>query len=389
MAKRDPGRGVELLLGGMNEVEPPSGLLAEITHRCPLHCVYCSNSLELRQRRDELGAADWLRVVEQAAELGVAHMHFSGGEPLARTDLETLVAAASEHGIRANLVTSGVGLTESRADALVVAGLSSVQLSIQGHDAESANLIAATRRFDKKQQAARIIHDVGLPLNMNVVLHRLNLDDLDEIITICADWGAQRLELANTQYYGWALLNRTMLLPGREQLRRAESVYERRKAELADRMELIWILPDYHEPFPKPCMGGWARIGLTIAADGRAYPCPGAADIDNLDFPSILDHDLQWIWNRSPAFDAFRGTDWMPLPCRVCVRKEVDFGGCRCQAFALTGDAGRTDPVCVYSPDHQLVQSALDRAERALVDAEPNHGERLTYRRLPIDIRPD
>jgi PqqA peptide cyclase len=389
MVRHESGRGTELSPGGMHEVEPPSGLLAEVTHRCPLHCVYCSNTLELRQRQDELGVADWLRLIGQAAELGVADMHFSGGEPLARTDLETLVASASDHGIRAHLVTSGIGLTTSRADALVAAGLTSVALSVQGHDAESANLIAATRRFDKKQQASRIVRDAGLPLNMNVVLHRLNLDDLDEIITLCADWGAQRLELANTQYYGWALANRTMLLPSSEQLRRAELVYVRRKTELADRMELIWVLPDYHQRFPQACMGGWARTWLTVAPDGRAYPCPAAADIDNLDFPSVREHELRWIWNRSPAFTAFRGTEWMPAPCRSCVRKEVDFGGCRCQAFALTGDAARTDPVCVYSPDHQLVQDALDRADRALVETEPDHAGRLRYRRLPIDVRTD
>lgn len=373
------------MLAGMNKVEPPSWLLAEITHRCPLHCVYCSNVLELRQRQEELGAEDWLRLVDQAAELGVTRIQFSGGEPLARTDLETLVAAASGHGIHANLVTSGIGLTESRVTALVAAGLNSVQLSIQGHDAESAHVIAATRRFDKKQQAARLVRDAGLPLDMNVVLHRLNLDRLDEIITACADWGARRLELANTQYHGWALLNRTMLLPSREQLRRAECVYERRKAELSGRMELIWISAGYHEPFPGPCMGGWARTGLTVAPDGMAYPCPAAADMDSLDFPSIREHALQWIWTRSEAFNAFRGTEWMPLPCRVCLRKEVDFGGCRCQAFALTGDATRTDPVCAYAPDHQLVQKAVERANRVVIDVKPEY---LAYRRLPIDVRP-
>lgn len=373
----------------MNEVEPPHELLAEITHRCPLHCVYCFNAVELRQRRDELDTVDWLRVVDQAAELGVAHLYLSGGEPLARTDLETLVAGASGHGIESELVTSGVGLTEERADALVTAGLNSVLLSIQGHDADSANLIAATRRFDKKQHAARIVREAGLPLNMHAVLHRLNLDDLDEIITCCAEWGAQRLELANTQYYGWALLNRSMLLPSSEQLRRAEAVYQRRKAEFADRMELVWVLPDYHESFPKPCMGGWARAGLTVAPDGRVYPCAAAAEIDSLDFPSIRERDLQWIWNRSQSFNAFRGTEWMPSPCRTCVRRDIDFGGCRCQAFALTGDAARTDPVCVYSPDHQLVQSALDWADRAPLEGEPGQSGRLIYRRLPIDVRPD
>lgn len=372
----------------MNEVAPPQELLAEITHRCPLHCVYCSNAVELRQRRDELDTADWLSVVGQAAKLGVADLHFSGGEPLARTDLETLVAGASGHGIRSELVTSGVGLTEDRADALVAAGLGSVLLSLQGHNAESANLIAATRRFDKKQQAARIVHDAGLPLDMTVVLHRLNLDDLDEIITCCADWGAQRLELANTRFYGWALLNRSMLLPSMAQIQRAEAVYQRRKAELADRMELVWILPDYQRAFPQACTGGWARVSLTVAPDGRVYPCAAAAEIDSLDFPSVREHDLWWIWNHSQAFRAFRGTDWLPEPCQTCFRKELDFGGCRCQAFALTGDAARTDPVCVYSPDHGVVQSALDWADRA-PEAEPDDSARLLYRRLPIDVRHD
>lgn len=372
----------------MNEVAPPRELSAEITHRCPLHCVYCSNAVELRRRRDELDTADWLSVVGQAAELGVAGLHFSGGEPLARTDLETLVAGASGHGIRSELVTSGVGLTADRADALVAAGLGSVLLSIQGHDAESASLIAATRRFDKKQQAARIVRDAGLPLDMTVVLHRLNLDDLDDIITCCVDWGAQRLELANTQFYGWALLNRSVLLPSRAQVQRAEAVYRRRKAELADRMELAWILPDYHRSFPDACMGGWARVGLTVAPDGRVYPCAAAAEIDNLDFPSVREHDLWWIWNRSQAFQAFRGTDWMPEPCRTCFRKDLDFGGCRCQAFALTGDAARADPVCVYSPEHGVVRSALDWADRA-PEGEPDDSARLMYRRLPIDVRRD
>ncbi|MEV4644722.1 pyrroloquinoline quinone biosynthesis protein PqqE [Saccharopolyspora sp. NPDC049357] len=340
----------------------PYGLLAEVTHQCPLHCLYCSNPLELRQRDEEIGTEDWLRVIREAADLGVVQVHFSGGEPLVRGDLAELIAEARGCELYTNLITSGLGFTEERAKSLVAAGLNSVQLSIQGDTAEASELVAATKRFDKKREAARIIVDSGLPLNMNVVLHRLNLDRLDAIIDVCESWGAERLELANTQYYGWGLRNRDLLLPSREQLAAAEKVYQRRKAELAGRMELLWILPDYYELYPKPCMGGWARTALTVAPDGSVYPCPVAADIDTLDFPSVLAHPLDWIWAKSPAFQAFRGTDWMPEPCRSCSRKEIDFGGCRCQAFALTGDASRTDPVCTYSPDHHLVQDAVDRA---------------------------
>jgi pyrroloquinoline quinone biosynthesis protein E len=371
----------------MTGIAPPYGLLAEITHRCPLHCVYCSNPLELRQRHEELDTGQWLRVIDEAADLGVVQMHLSGGEPLARPDLETLVTRASDRAVYSNLITSGLGLTPARAEALASAGLNSVQLSVQGHDAESANLIAATRRFDKKRQAAGVIREVGLPLNMNVVLHRLNLDHLDAIIDLCVEWGAERLELANTQYYGWALRNQKALLPGREQLARAEAVYERRKAELADRVELIWIVPDYHERFPKPCMGGWAQTSVTVAPDGLAYPCSVAAEITTIEFPSVREHDLAWVWWDSEAFNAFRGTEWMPGPCRECSRRDMDFGGCRCQAFALTGDPARTDPVCVYSPDHQLVRNAVDWANRPYAGSAPSAGEQLEYRRVPVHAR--
>ncbi|MDI2027160.1 pyrroloquinoline quinone biosynthesis protein PqqE [Saccharopolyspora sp. TS4A08] len=340
----------------------PYGLLAELTHRCPLHCLYCSNPLELQAREREMGTEDWLRVIREAADLGVVQVHFSGGEPLLRPDLAELITEARGCELYTNLITSGLGFTEQRAKSLVEAGLNSVQLSVQGENAEASELVAATKRFDKKQEAARIIAAAGLPLNMNVVLHRLNLDRLDSIIDVCREWGAERLELANTQYYGWGLLNRDVLLPSREQLAAAEQVYRRRKAELAGTMELLWILPDYYEPFPKPCMGGWAATALTVAPDGGVYPCPVAADIDTLEFPSAMEHPLDWIWAKSPAFEAFRGTDWMPDPCRSCSRKEIDFGGCRCQAFALTGDASRTDPVCTYSPDHHLIQDAVDKA---------------------------
>lgn len=362
----------------MNGMPRPYGLLCEVTHQCPLHCVYCSNPLELVARQDELGTEDWLRVIREAAALGVLQVHLSGGEPLTRDDLETLVAQCRRLGLYTNLITSGLGLTEKRTKSLVSAGLNSAQLSIQGDAAESTNLVAASKRFDRKQAAAGIIRDAGLPLNMNVVLHRLNLPRLDAIIDVCVEWGAERLELANSQYYGWALRNRDLLMPTKAQLDDAVAVYQRRKAELAQRMELLWILPDYYEPYPKPCMGGWAQTALTVAPEGTVYPCPVAAEITTMTFPSVRDHDLAWIWSESRAFQAFRGTDWMPDPCRSCVRKEVDFGGCRCQAFALTGDAARTDPVCLHSPDHHLVRDALVRANQEEVTVER---ERLVYRR--------
>ncbi|MCG3752561.1 MULTISPECIES: pyrroloquinoline quinone biosynthesis protein PqqE [unclassified Amycolatopsis] len=363
----------------MTGLPQPYGLLAEVTHQCPLHCVYCSNPLKLLDRQDELATEDWVRVIREAAGLGVVQVHFSGGEPLVRGDLETLVAECRGLGLYTNLITSGLGLTEGRAEALVAAGLNSAQLSIQGDAAESTNLVAASKRFDKKEAAARIIRDAGLPLNMNVVLHRLNLDRLDAIIDVCAEWGAERLELANSQYYGWALRNRERLMPSKAQLDDAVAVYERRKAELGERMELLWILPDYYEPYPKPCMGGWAQNALTVAPDGTVYPCPVAAEITTMAFSSVRDHDLEWIWTKSEAFQAFRGTAWMPDPCQSCPRKEIDFGGCRCQAFALTGDAARTDPVCQHSPDHHLVQDALVRANHSDGEAAD-----LVYRRPAV-----
>ncbi|MEV0065802.1 pyrroloquinoline quinone biosynthesis protein PqqE [Amycolatopsis sp. NPDC050768] len=369
----------------MNGAPQPYGLLAEVTHQCPLHCVYCSNPLELLDRQDELTTEDWLRVINEAVGLGVVQVHFSGGEPLVRGDLETLVAECRRLGLYTNLITSGLGLTESRAKSLVEAGLNSAQLSIQGDAAESTNLVAASKRFDKKEAAARIIRDAGLPLNMNVVLHRMNLPRLDAIIDVCVSWGAERLELANSQYYGWALRNRDLLMPTKAQLDDAVGVYERRKAELGESMELLWILPDYYEPYPKPCMGGWAQNALTVAPDGTVYPCPVAAEITTMTFSSVRDHDLAWIWEKSEAFQAYRGTEWMPDPCQSCPRKELDFGGCRCQAFALTGDAARTDPVCMHSPDHHLVQDALVRANQEDVPTDGEKlREKLVYRRPTV-----
>ena len=368
----------------MMEVAPPYSLLAELTHRCPLHCVYCSNPIQLTPEGHELSTGDWRRVLREAAAIGVVQVGFSGGEPLLRNDLEELVDLARQLGIYTNLITSGLGLTGDRARALARSGLNSVQLSIQAADAPIGDRVAGYKAHLHKVEAARLIREVDLPLSVNVVLHRLNIDQLERIIDLCAEWGAGRLELANTQYYGWALRNRSQLLPSRSQLEHAERILTSKRALLESRLELIWVIPDYYERLPKPCMGGWGRIALTVAPDGRALPCPTAGSITTLDFDSVRDRDLGWIWRESPSFNAYRGEGWMPQPCRSCSRREVDFGGCRCQAFALTGEAARTDPVCQWSPDHQLVEQALAHANQAGPDALP----RMTYRGIRAQRSP-
>ncbi len=370
------------------EIPAPYSLVAELTHRCPLHCVYCSNPLALKSEPDELATADWLRVLDEARELGVVQLHFSGGEPLERQDLEVLVRRGRELDFYTNLITSGIGLSEERARRLAAAGLDSLQLSVQAAEAGLSDAIAGLKSFRAKRQVAEMTRRVNLPLSMNVVLHRLNLDQLAEIVDLCAAWGAERLELANAQYYGWALANREQLLPARDQLERAEAVYQRRKADLKDKMELIWVRPDYYEPFPKPCMGGWGQIHLTVSPDGTALPCPVASTIATLRFDSVRERSLGWIWRESPSFNRFRGFDWMPEPCRSCERRAQDFGGCRCQAFALTGDAANTDPVCQWAPAHHLVEAAVAQANRqaaptpAIQPVTPDDLRRLTYRHL-------
>lgn len=343
-------------------VQPPYALLAELTHRCPLRCLYCSNPIELIRADGELSTADWSRVISQAADLGVLQIHFSGGEPLLRDDLEQLIILAFHNGLYTNLITSGIGLDAARAAAIARSGLNSVQLSVQAADPLLSNCIAGRNAFAAKQAAAQCVLAAGLPLSMNVVLHSLNIDQLEAIIDNCVDWGADRIELANAQFYNWALLNRDELLPTRDQLKRAQAIYQRKKVELGNSAELIWIISDYHERYPKPCMGGWGRLQLTVAPDGKVMPCPVASTISTLQFESVKDRNLAWIWQRSPAFNQFRGFEWMPDPCKACDRRFEDFGGCRCQAFALTGSADRTDPVCHLSPDHHLVTAALKSA---------------------------
>ncbi|MCM2422314.1 pyrroloquinoline quinone biosynthesis protein PqqE [Streptomyces sp. RKAG293] len=338
-------------------VPRPWALLAELTHACPLHCPYCSNPLELKARSQELATGDWQDLMRQAGEFGVVHTHLSGGEPLLRPDLEEIVTAAESAGIYTQLVTSGTGLDEARLGALTAAGLRSVQLSVQHADPAASDRIAGSRSFAAKERAAALVRAAGLPLGLNVVLHRDNLDALDALVELGLAWGADRIELANAQFYGWGLLNRAALLPSHEQLAVARDAVDRWRTRLGGHPDLVWVVPDYFDGVAKPCMGGWGAVSLTVSPDGTVLPCPAAATLPGLDAPNIRDHTLEWIWDRSPAFNRYRGTAWMSDTCRSCSRRDEDFGGCRCQAFALTGDAARTDPACGLSPDHGLVRA--------------------------------
>ncbi|MFI0355793.1 pyrroloquinoline quinone biosynthesis protein PqqE [Actinomadura sp. 9N407] len=342
----------------------PWALLAEVTHACPLHCPYCSNSLELVRRSAELGAGDWERVFNEAADLGIVQAHISGGEPLLRRDLVQIVESAHRAGVYTQLVTSGLGLTAARLDGLADAGLNSVQLSLQDARQPGSDFIAGRDSYRAKERAAEVIRAAGLPFGLNVVLHRHNLDRLQEIIELGTRWGTDRIELANAQFYGWALLNRAALLPTSDQLERAKATVTAWRERHEGGPELVWVMPDYYEGVPKPCMGGWGTRSITVGPDGTALPCPAAYAIPHLDPPNVRDESLAWIWEKSAAFNAYRGTAWMTGPCGECPKREIDFGGCRCQAYALTGDAARTDPACALSPDHHLVREPVTAADR-------------------------
>jgi pyrroloquinoline quinone biosynthesis protein E len=340
----------------------PTTLLAEITHRCPLHCPYCSNPLAMVGSRDELTTADWKRVFSQARELGVLQLGLSGGEPLVRGDVEDLAAHAHAVGLYTTLVTSGVGLTRGRAAKLRDAGLDHIQISFQDSDTTTADDIAGMSAVPQKLAAATFVRDLGFAFSVNVVLHRANIDRIGAIIELAAELGADRLELANTQYYGWALENRRALMPTRAQVAAASDVADAAIRRYKGRMQIVYVLPDYHESYPKPCYGGWGRFYLVVMPDGRTLPCHGATHITTLTFESVREQSLRWIWEESSAFQAFRGDDWMKEPCRSCSRKAMDFGGCRCQAFALTGDATNTDPVCTLTPLRALIDAAVEES---------------------------
>jgi PqqA peptide cyclase len=334
----------------------PVALLAELTHRCPLGCPYCSNPLALDARADELDTHVWKQVFSQAAALGVLHVHLSGGEPAARHDLAEIVAHCAKAGLYTNLITSGIGLTKDRINELTDAGLDHAQLSIQDSDAPSADRIAGYEgAFARKQAVAGWITHAGLPLTVNAVIHRANIFRAGKMVRLAVALGARRVEIAHTQYYGWAMLNRAALMPSRAEAEAAIAEVEALKQTFAGVIVIDHVIPDYHARYPKACMGGWAKRGLNITPSGKALPCHAAETIPNLAFWNVRDRSIQEIWTNSPAFKAFRGIEWMLEPCRSCPRKTIDYGGCRCQALALTGDAREADPVCHLSPHHEKV----------------------------------
>jgi PqqA peptide cyclase len=342
--------------------ELPTTLLAELTHRCPLHCPYCSNPIELVQAERELSAADWLRVLDEARALGVLQLGLSGGEPLVRRDLETMSARAHALGFYTTLVTSGLGLTRARAEALRASGLDHIQLSLQDADTAVAERIAGVASVRQKESAAALITELGFAFSINVVLHRANIDRVGALIELATALGADRLELANTQYYGWGLRNRAALMPSREQVTAAERTVRAARERHRGGLRITYVLPDYHGIYPKPCYGGWGRSYIVVAPDGSVLPCHGASAITGMGFDNVRDRALDWIWRDSPAFRAYRGEDWMQAPCRSCARRAVDFGGCRCQAFALTGDAAATDPVCALAPGRPIIDAAVGKS---------------------------
>lgn len=340
---------------------PPLWLLAELTYRCPLQCPYCSNPVEIAKYDNELSTDDWFRVMQQARKMGAAQLGFSGGEPLVRQDLEELIAEARRLGYYTNLITSGVGMDEDRVKAFKEAGLDHIQISFQASNEELNNFLGGTKSFQHKYEMARVVKKYDYPMVLNIVLHRKNIDQIRDILDMTVELNADYVELASTQYYGWSRVNVDQLLPTREQLERAEVVAREYQEKMEGKSKIIYVIPDYFENRPKKCMNGWGNIFLTIAPDGSALPCHAAAQLPGLDFPNVRDHSIDWIWNDSPDFNKFRGMDWMKEPCRSCPEKEKDLGGCRCQAYMLTGDALNADPVCDKSPYHQKLHDDVER----------------------------
>ena len=342
----------------------PLWLLAELTYRCPLQCPYCSNPVEIAKYQEELSTDDWIRVMREARKMGATQLGFSGGEPLVRQDLEELIAEARQLGYYTNLITSGVGMDEARIKAFKKVGLDHIQVSFQASNEELNNYLGGSKTFQHKLEMARLVKKYDYPMVLNIVLHRKNVDQISDILDMCVDLDADYVELASTQYYGWSRINVDQLLPTRTQLKHAEAVAKKYQEDLKGQMKVIYVIPDYFENRPKPCMNGWGAIFLTIAPDGSALPCHAAAQLPGLNPPNVKDHSVDWIWDESPAFNMFRGTDWMQEPCRSCPEKEKDFGGCRCQAYMLTGDARNADPVCDKSPHHHALHEDVERIGR-------------------------
>ena len=353
----------------------PYAVLLELTHRCPLQCPYCTNPIDLERAGNELATEDWLRVIDEAAEMSILHAHFSGGEPTVRKDLEALVERAAERGLYTNLITSGVLLDEDRLRGLRDLGLEHVQVSFQGTTPELSDRVAGFKGHARKLEIARLVRKLDMPLTVNAVLHRHNLHQLPDVLKMAVELDAERLEVAQVQYYAWALRNRAALLPTRAQLDEATALVEDARVRLKGVLAIDYVVPDYYARRPKSCMGGWGRQFLNITPSGKVLPCHAAASIPSLGFESVRDHDLSWIWDHSEGFNRFRGTAWMPEPCRSCDRREIDWGGCRCQAFALTGDAANVDPACELSPQRDVLDMPLEEADQ---EAPPE----FVYRRF-------
>jgi pyrroloquinoline quinone biosynthesis protein E len=340
----------------------PLALLAELTYRCPLKCPYCSNPLQLRRYAQELDTETWKRVLAEAASLGVVQVHFSGGEPMVRRDLCELTGAAHELQLYSNLSTGATLADFAKLQELKSSGLDALQISLLDSDGDANDQLAGGRSFDKKRQAVEHAKELEFPVTLNVVLHQQNLDHLEAILDLASDWHVDKLELAHVQYTGWAFLNRAALLPSPGQVQRASDLVAKAREQFAGQFEIQHVLPDYFQSYPKACLQGWGQVFMTVAPDGAVLPCQTAREISGLDFPEVRTSSLEQIWFTDPLFQRFRGTDWMPEPCRSCDRREIDFGGCRCQAYLLTGDVSATDPVCHLSPQHHLIEDALGEA---------------------------
>jgi len=352
-------------------VSNPLALIAEITHRCPLHCVYCSNPLEMAAVSSELSTQQWLDVFRQAGKLGMLHAHFTGGEPLARPDLTELIAGARAAGLYTNLITSGIGLAETRLQTLVDAGLDHVQLSFQDSRETAANWIAGAKAHAHKVELSRLIRRHKLAFTVNLVVHRQNIDHIEEMISFIEQLAPDRMEIAHTQYYGWALKNRAALLPTRKQLDKAAQAVEAAQARLSGMIRIDYVVPDYYARFPKACMGGWGQKLMLINPSGKVLPCHAAEVIPDMKFENVREQTLDFIWQQSPSFQKFRGEAWMPEPCRSCDQRAQDFGGCRCQALLLAGDASATDPACSLAPAHHIVEIALAEANSGDAVSQP------------------
>ena len=351
-------------------ITPPRWLLAELTYNCPLQCPYCSNPLDYAKHNNEISTEDWKRVLSEARKMGAVQLGFSGGEPLVRQDLTELVKHARELGYYTNLITSGYGLTEEKILQLKEAGLDHIQVSIQASTQDLNDHIAGTESFQNKQEVARLVKKNGYPMVLCVVIHRENIHQMADILKMAEELGADYLELANTQYYGWAHVNRDLLMPSKEQYQEAETIAQAFKEKVAGKMKIYYVVPDFHEDRPKACMNGWGTTFLTIAPDGVALPCHSARELPGLDCPNVNEHSISDIWHNSKAFNFFRGTEWMQEPCKSCDEKDKDFGGCRCQAYLLTGDMYKTDPVCSKSPDKHIIKAAIESARQSVLASD-------------------